>query len=185
MIRAHRGLNPKVAASAYIDPSAQVIGDVEIGENSSIWPNASVRGDVHRIRIGEETNIQDNCVLHGERNKWPVIVGNRVTVGHAAVLHGCVVEDDCLIGVGAIVLNGSRIGAGSVVAAGTLVPEGTDVAPGSVVMGSPGKAVREVRASERGRFRQSNRNYIAYRQEYLDEARDDQPSPPARPVPDE
>ena len=169
MIRAHRGIVPTVAASAYIDPSAQVIGDVEIGERSSVWCNATVRGDVHHIRIGEESNIQDNCVLHGERGKWPVIIGNRVTVGHAAVLHGCVVEDDCLIGVGAIVLNGSRVGQGSVVAAGTLVPEGMQVPAGSVVMGSPAQVKREVRPEERERFRTSNRNYIGYRQAYLDE----------------
>jgi carbonic anhydrase/acetyltransferase-like protein (isoleucine patch superfamily) len=172
MIRAHRGIAPKVAATAYVDPSAQVIGDVEIGERSSVWCNATVRGDVHRIRIGEESNIQDNCVLHGERGQWPVIVGNRVTVGHAAVLHGCVVEDDCLIGVGAIVLNGARIGEGSVVAAGTLVPEGMQVPPGSVLMGSPAQVRREVRAEERERFGKSNRNYVGYRQEYLEESVD-------------
>lgn len=169
MIRAHRGIVPKVAASAYIDPSAQVIGDVEIGERSSVWCNATVRGDVHQIRIGEESNIQDNCVLHGERGQWPVIVGNRVTVGHAAVLHGCVVEDECLIGVGAIVLNGARIGQGCVVAAGALVPEGMQVPQGSVAMGSPATVRREVRPEERERFRRSNRNYLGYRQEYLDE----------------
>jgi len=169
MIRAHRGMVPKVAASAYIDRSAQVIGDVEIGERSSVWCNATVRGDVHQIRIGEESNIQDSCVLHGERGQWPVIVGNRVTVGHAAVLHGCVVENDCLIGVGAIVLNGSRIGEGSVVAAGTLVPEGMQVPPGSLLMGSPAQVRRGVRPEERERFQRSNRNYIGYRQAYLEE----------------
>ena len=172
MIRAHRGIAPKVAATAYVDPSAQVIGDVEIGERSSVWCNTTVRGDVHQIRIGEESNIQDNCVLHGERGQWPVIVGNRVTVGHAAVLHGCVVEDDCLIGVGAIVLNGARIGEGCVVAAGTLVPEGMQIPAGSLLMGAPAQVRRAVRPEERERFRQSNRNYIGYRQEYLEESGD-------------
>jgi carbonic anhydrase/acetyltransferase-like protein (isoleucine patch superfamily) len=169
MIRAHRGILPKIAASAYIDPSAQVIGNVEIGERSSVWCNATVRGDVHRIRIGEETNIQDNCVLHGERDLWPVIVGSRVTVGHAAVLHGCVVEDDSLIGIGARVLNGARIGRGSVVAAGALVPEGMEVPPESVVMGAPAAVKRTVRPEEKERFLKSNRNYVGYRQQYLDE----------------
>jgi carbonic anhydrase/acetyltransferase-like protein (isoleucine patch superfamily) len=169
MIRAHRGVAPRVAASAYIDPSAQLIGDVEVGERSSIWCNASLRGDVHFIRIGEETNIQDNCVLHGERGKFPVVVGDRVTVGHAAVLHGCVIEDECLIGVSATVLNGARVGRGSVVAAGTLVPEGMEVPPGSLVMGVPGEVRRPVRPEEAARFRQSNRNYVGYRQEYLEE----------------
>jgi carbonic anhydrase/acetyltransferase-like protein (isoleucine patch superfamily) len=170
MIRAHRGIEPKVAASAYIDPSAQVIGDVEIGERSSVWCNATIRGDVHQIRIGEESNIQDNAVLHGQLGEWPVVVGNRVTVGHAAVLHGCVVEDDCLIGIGAIVLNGSRIGQGSVIAAGALVPEGMQVPPGSLVMGFPAQVRREVKPQERERFRQTSRNYIGYRQDYSEES---------------
>ena len=121
MIRAYRGVLPRIAASCYIDLSAQVIGDVVVGERSSIWCHATVRGDVHSIRIGEDSNIQDNCVLHGELNKFGVTVGDRVTVGHGAVLHGCVVEDDCVIGIGAIVLNGACIGRGSVVAAGALV----------------------------------------------------------------
>ena len=169
MIRAHCGIRPKVSGSAYIDPSAQVIGDVEVGERSSIWCNATVRGDVHRIRIGEESNIQDNCVLHGERGQWPVVVGDRVTVGHAALLHGCVVEDGCLIGVGAIVLNGATIGAGSVVAAGALVPEDMKAPPNSLLMGSPARVARAVRPEERERFQRSNRNYIGYREEYLKE----------------
>lgn len=169
MIRAHRGILPRIAASAYVDPSAQIIGDVEIGERSSVWCNATLRGDVHQIRIGEETNIQDNCILHGERGLWPVLVGNRVTVGHAAVLHGCVIEDDCLIGIGARVLNGARIGRGSVVAAGALVPEGMGVPAESVVMGVPAEVRRRVRPQERERFLASNRNYVGYRQQYLDE----------------
>ncbi len=154
MIRAHRGVVPKIAASAYIDPSAQVIGDVEVGERSSIWPNATVRGDVHAIRIGEETNIQDNCVLHGELGQHAVILGSRVTVGHSVVLHGCEVEDDCLIGIGAIVLNGARVGRGSVVAAGALVPEGMEVPPGSLVVGVPGKVRRQVTEEEAAAYPQ-------------------------------
>jgi carbonic anhydrase/acetyltransferase-like protein (isoleucine patch superfamily) len=169
MIRPHGGRAPRVAPSAYVDPSAQIIGDVEIGERSSVWCNATLRGDVHSIRIGEETNIQDNCVLHGERGQWPVLVGNRVTVGHAAVLHGCVIEDDALIGIGARVLNGARIGRGSIVAAGALVPEGMQVPPESVVMGVPAEVRRKVRPEERQRMLATNRNYVGYRQQYLDE----------------
>jgi len=174
MIRAFGGIRPRVAASAYVDPSAQVIGDVEIGERSSVWANATVRGDVHSIRIGEETNIQDNCVLHGERDQWPVIVGHRVTVGHGAILHGCVVEDECLIGIGAVILNGARIGRGSVVAAGALVPEGIAVPPDSVVMGAPAAVKRNVRPEEKERFARSNRNYVGYRQQYLAESAGEQ-----------
>lgn len=169
MIRAFGGVRPRVAASAYVDPSAQVVGDVEIGERSSVWCNATLRGDVHSIRIGEETNIQDNCVLHGERNQWPVVVGDRVTVGHGAILHGCVVEDECLIGIGAVILNGARIGRGSVVAAAALVPEGLQVPPGSVVMGAPASVRRSVRLEERERFARSNRNYVGYSRQYLEE----------------
>ena len=144
MIRPYRGILPKVAPSAYIDPSAQVIGDVVVGERSSIWPNATVRGDVNYIRIGEETNVQDNSVLHVEHEIHPLILGNRVTVGHSVVLHGCIVEDECLIGIGAIVLNGAKVGAGSVVAAGAVVPQGVVVPARSLVTGVPGRVRREL-----------------------------------------
>lgn len=166
MIRAYRGLTPSVAASAYVDRSAQVIGNVTLGERASIWCNATLRGDVNSITIGEDSNIQDNSVVHGELDVWPVVVGKRVTVGHSVVLHGCVVEDDVLVGIGAIILNGARIGAGSVVAAGTLVPEGKQIPPNSLVMGVPGKVVREVTPEEQERFRVNNRNYLQYRENY-------------------
>src|ERR1700740_444490 len=124
MLRPHRGRLPRVHATAYIDPSAQVIGEVEIGEESSVWMCAVVRGDVNRIRIGRRTNIQDGSVVHVMRDTHETTIGNDVTVGHAAVLHGCTIEDRCLVGMGAIVLNGARIGTGSIVAAGTLIVEG-------------------------------------------------------------
>lgn len=169
MIRAYQGKTPRIAASAYIDPSAQVIGDVEIGERSSVWPNAVIRGDVNFIRIGEETNIQDNCVVHVDSGHFPTIVGNRVTVGHGVILHGCTVEDDCVIGIGAIVLNGAKVGRGSIVAAGALVPEGMEIPPNSVVMGVPAKVRREVTEEERKRFEQNCRNYVRYAQTYKEE----------------
>ena len=123
MIRPFRGTVPTVAPSAYVDASAQVVGDVAIGERASVWFNASVRGDVHSIRIGDDSNIQDNSVLHCDFPDFPLNIGNRVTVGHSVVLHGCTIEDDALIGIGAIVLNGARIGQGSVIAAGALIAE--------------------------------------------------------------
>ncbi|HYZ85638.1 MAG TPA: gamma carbonic anhydrase family protein [Bryobacteraceae bacterium] len=169
MIRAYRGVVPTIAASAYIDPSAQVIGDVVVGENSSIWPNATVRGDVNSIRIGEASNVQDNCVLHVEHDVYPLTIGNRVTVGHSVTLHGCTIEDDCLIGIGAIVLNGATIGAGSVIAAGALVPERMEVPPGSMVMGVPARIKREVTEAEKERFRENAQNYVRYRQTYREE----------------
>ena len=158
---------PKVAASAYIDPSAQVIGDVEIGERASIWANVTLRGDVNRIIIGAESNVQDNSVLHGDID-LPVIVGDRITVGHSVVLHGCVVEDDCLIGMGAIILSGARVGRGSVIAAGALLPEGADIPPGSLVMGSPARVRRPVHPEERERFNRNNQSYVHHGQEYLE-----------------
>lgn len=169
MLRPYRGVMPKIAASAYIDPSAQVIGDVVIGERSSVWPNTTVRGDVNYIRIGDESNVQDNCCLHVQRDEWPLILGNRVSIAHSVTVHGCVVEDDCLIGIGSIVLNGARIGSGSIIAAGALVTEGMQVPPGSVVMGMPGKIRRAATDEDRALIRKHAENYVRYRQTYLDE----------------
>jgi carbonic anhydrase/acetyltransferase-like protein (isoleucine patch superfamily) len=170
MIRSFRGIAPKVAASAYVDPSAQIIGDVEVGKGSSIWPNASLRGDTGPIRVGSETSIQDNCVLHLDEG-FPLTVGDRVTVGHSVTLHGCTVEDDTLIGIGATVLNGARIGKGSVVAAGSLVPEGMQVPPSTLVMGVPAKAKRAVTAEEQARFREGVAHYVEKARVYLEESR--------------
>jgi carbonic anhydrase/acetyltransferase-like protein (isoleucine patch superfamily) len=168
MIRSFRGIAPKVALSAYVDPSAQVIGDVEIGERSSIWPNVSLRGDTGPIRIGAETSIQDNCVMHLDEG-FPMTVGDRVTVGHSVTLHGCTIEDESLIGIGATVLNGARIGKGSVVAAGSLVPEGMMVPPSTLVMGVPAKVKRAVTAEEQARFGEGVRHYVEKARVYRDE----------------
>jgi carbonic anhydrase/acetyltransferase-like protein (isoleucine patch superfamily) len=170
MIRAYRGKWPAIAPSAYVDASAQVIGDVTVGERSSLWPNVSARGDVHFIRIGDESNIQDNSVLHCDAPDFPLVIGNRVTVGHMVVLHGCAVEDDALIGIGAVVLNGAKIGKGSVVAAGALVPEAMDVPPGVMVMGVPAKIRREVTDEERQRFRLNCQHYVEACRAYREEA---------------
>ena len=159
MIRSLRGIAPRIAVSAYVDPSAVVIGDVTVGERSSIWPQVSVRGDTGPIRIGEESNIQDNSVLHLDEGV-PLTIGDRVTVGHSVVLHGCIVEDESLIGIGAIVLNHARIGKGSVVAAGALVPEGMQVPPGTLVMGVPAKVFRAVTEEETTRFREGCKHYV-------------------------
>jgi carbonic anhydrase/acetyltransferase-like protein (isoleucine patch superfamily) len=168
MIRAFRGALPHVAPSAYVDPSAQVIGNVTIGERSSIWPNCTLRGDVDHITIGNETNVQDNSVLHVDEGV-PLTLGDRVTVGHRVVLHGCTVEDDALIGIGAIILNRARIRQGAVVAAGALVPEGMEIPAGAMAMGVPAKIKREVTEQERERFRVNARHYVentrAYREE--------------------
>ena len=169
MIRSYRGILPRIAVSAYVDLSAQVIGDVVIGEKSSVWPNVTIRGDVNYIRIGDETSVQDNSCLHVELNKHPLVLGNRVTVGHSVTLHGCEIEDECLIAIGAMVLNGSHVGRGSIIAAGALVPEGAQIPPNSVVMGVPGKVRREVTEAERDRIIRSAANYVRYRQTYKEE----------------
>jgi carbonic anhydrase/acetyltransferase-like protein (isoleucine patch superfamily) len=169
MIRSFRGNKPKIAASAYVDPGAHVIGDVEIGERSSIWPAVVLRGDIEPIRVGAETNIQDGTVVHTDQG-FPAIIGDRVSVGHAAVLHGCTIEEDSLIGMGARVLNGARIGRGAVVAAGALVPEGMEVPPETLVMGTPAKPRRAVSAEEKARFQKGVVGYMERGKQYKEEA---------------
>ena len=169
MLRSYRNATPRVPASAYIDSSAQVIGDVEIGEHSSIWMNAVVRGDVNSICIGERTNVQDCAVLHGMLNLHPVIVGNGVTIGHNATVHGCTIEDDVLIGMGAIVLNGAVVGKESIIAAGALVPEGIVIPPRSLVTGLPGKIRRSLTDADVESIRTYARNYLGYKEVYLSE----------------
>src|SRR5208282_2243582 len=115
MIRSYKGITPAFPPSCYVDESAQLIGDVTLGENASVWMNAVLRGDVHSIRVGANSNVQDCSVLHGMLNEYPVIVGDWVTIGHNATLHGCTIEDACLIGMGAVILNNARIGEGSII----------------------------------------------------------------------
>ncbi|MBV9342133.1 MAG: gamma carbonic anhydrase family protein [Acidobacteria bacterium] len=169
MIRAYKGVSPAIASSCYVDESAQIIGDVVLGERASVWMNAVLRGDVHSIRIGSCSNIQDCSVLHGMKAQYGVAVGEYVTVGHSVTLHGCTVEDHCLIGMGAIVLNGARIGAGSIIAAGTLIPEKTTVEPGSLWMGSPGTFRRRLEARDRETILRYANNYLGYAASYLAE----------------
>ena len=167
MLRPYRGIVPRVHPSAFIDDSAQVIGDVEIGEESSVWMCAVIRGDVHSIRIGRRTSVQDGAVVHAMTGKHPTSIGDNVTVGHAAVLHGCTVEHLCLIGMGAIVLNGAHVGSGSIVAAGTLVIENMKVPPRSLVMGSPGKVKRLLTQAEIAEIQLYADRYVGYRLDYM------------------
>jgi len=170
MIRPYRGKRPEIAASAYIDAAAVVIGDVVIGADSSVWPCSVVRGDVHYIRIGARTNIQDGCVLHVMRDEYPLILGDEVTVGHSVTLHGCTIESRCLIGMGSIVLNGVRIGAGSIVAAGTLLLEKTEIPPGSLVVGHPGKVKRPLTAIDQSAIEAYAARYVEYKNIYKQDA---------------
>jgi carbonic anhydrase/acetyltransferase-like protein (isoleucine patch superfamily) len=166
VIRAFRSVSPAIHPSAYVDVSAQVIGDVHVGADSSVWMNVVIRGDVHVVRIGARTNIQDLTLVHVMRDTHPTVIGDDVTIGHSAVVHGTTIEDRCLIGMGAILLNGSRIGTGSIVAAGALVPEGMVVPPGSMVMGLPAKVRRPLTGEEDASIKWYADNYVRYRLDY-------------------
>ncbi len=169
MIRSYQGRMPQVHPTCYVDVSAQLIGDVTLGEHSSVWMNAVLRGDVHSIRVGANSNVQDCAVLHGQRNLYSVIVGDWVTIGHNATVHGCVVEDECLIGIGARVLNNCRIGTGSIIAAGSVVPEHTVVPPRTLWAGVPAKMRRELTEKDRALILEYAKNYLDYTDLYLRE----------------
>ena len=152
-----------------MDVSAQVIGDVVLGEQASVWMSAVVRGDVNSIRIGARSNVQDCAVLHGMRYVYPVIVGEMVTIGHNATVHGCVIEDQVLVGIGAAILNNARIGEGSIIAAGAVVPENTVIPPNSLVVGIPGKVKKTLGDEDRKLILQYAQNYLDYVAIYLSE----------------
>ena len=169
MIRSYQGRLPQIPASCYVDLSAQVIGDVTLGEHSSVWMNAVLRGDVHSIRVGANSNVQDCAVLHGMRYVYPVVVGDWVTVGHNATVHGCVLEDAVLVGMGATILNDARIGEGSIIAAGAVLPEHTVVAPKTLWAGVPAKLRRELGDKDRALILEYAQNYLDYVEIYLNE----------------
>lgn len=152
--------DPTIHPESFIAPGTQIVGDVIVEKNVNIWYNVVARGDVNYIKIGENTNIQDGTVIHCDSGGYPTIIGKNVTVGHRALLHGCVIEDECLIGMGAIILNGVTIGKGSFIGAGTLITEGKTIPPNSLVVGFPGKVIRQVTEEERKRMESSVSNYI-------------------------
>lgn len=157
-----RGVRPVVANDVFIAPGAVVLGDVILGEKSSIWYNTVVRGDVHFIRIGRESNLQDGTVVHVTNDTFPTTIGDRVTIGHAAVVHGCTIEDGCLIGMRAVVLDGARVGEGTLVAAGSVVAPGDRIPPGVLAMGSPARVRRPLTAEEKERVREAASLYVGY-----------------------
>lgn len=167
MIRTFQGIRPKIAESAFIEETAAVIGDVVIGEDSSVWFNTVIRGDVHFIRIGNRTNIQDLCVVHVSHDIYPTVLGDDVTVGHHVVLHGCAIKDRVLVGMGAIIMDGAVIGEDCVVGAGALLTEQTVVPPKSLVLGAPAKVTRSVTEKELAWIRESAQNYVRYARQYL------------------
>lgn len=167
MLRAYKGIRPVIDPTAYIDESAQVIGDVTLGPECSVWMLAVIRGDVNTIRIGARTNVQDGTIIHVQRQTHTTTIGDDVTIGHGAIVHGCTIENRCLIGMGAILLNGCVVGEDSIVAAGSLLPEGFRVPPRSLVMGSPAKIRRSLADPEVALVLEYAQNYVRYRLDYM------------------
>ncbi len=166
-MKSYGELKPRIGRNVFIAENATVIGDVEIGDDSSIWFGAILRGDVNYIRVGRCTSIQDGTVVHVTNRTHPTVIGSYVTVGHGVKLHGCTVKDNCLIGIGAIVLDGSVIGENSIVAAGTLVPPGKEFPPNSLIMGFPAKVKRELSEEEIRGLKEHALRYVEYKNTYL------------------
>lgn len=172
MIRTYQGTKPSIPKSAFVEETAVVVGDVVLGEDASVWFHAVVRGDVHYIRIGSRTNVQDLCVLHVTRDTHPLVIGHDVTIGHHVVLHGCTVRDRVLIGMGAIIMDGVEIGEDSIVGAGALITEGTIIPPKSLILGSPARVKRPVTDEELAWIKESATNYVRYAREYMTDPAD-------------
>lgn len=166
MIISYKGISPQIADGVFVAPGAQIIGDVHIGAHSSVWFNCVLRADCYYIRIGAHTNIQDNTVIHVTQGQYATVIGSYVTVGHSAVLHGCTVNDRCLIGIGAIVLDDVTIGEESFIAAGSLITPGTVIPPRSMVMGAPAKVRRQVTDQEVDRINEHWQHYLEYKTQY-------------------
>jgi carbonic anhydrase/acetyltransferase-like protein (isoleucine patch superfamily) len=166
MIRPFGGKTPQLGEGVFVAPSADVIGDVVIGARSSIWYCAVLRGDVESIRVGAETSIQDNAVVHVDSSGYSTVIGDRVTVGHSVVLHGCSIGDDALVGIGSIVLNGAEVGVGAMVGAGSLVTPGTKIPPGVLALGSPARVKRPLTDEEKRHMREGVARYVRLGQEH-------------------
>ncbi len=169
MIRPFGGKHPRLAEGVFVEESAQVIGDVELGEDANVWFGAVVRGDVHYIRIGARTNIQDLTVIHVSEKTHPTVLDEDITVGHRAILHGCHVMRGCLIGMGAVVMDGAEVGPDSLVAAGALVGPGVEIPPRSLARGVPARVVRTLTDAELEHLVYSSQHYVDLKKVYLDE----------------
>lgn len=166
MIIPYRGKYPEIHPTAFITPQVTIVGDVQLAEHVSVWFGTVIRGDTHEVRIGARTNVQDNCTLHETDVKYPLHIGEDVTIGHGVILHGCTVGDSCLIGMGAIVLDDAVIGKSSLVAAGAVVLEHTEIPEGSLVAGVPAKVVRSLTEEERVKLMSLAKQYMYYVDEY-------------------
>jgi len=165
--RAYDGQSPRLGARVFVAENATLIGDVDLGDDCSIWYGAVLRGDVHSIRIGPRTNIQDNCVLHVTNGTHPIDIAEEVTIGHGVIAHGCVIGRGALIGMGSRVLDGARVGELALIGAGALVGEGMEIPPRTLAVGVPAKVKRDLRMDEIARLEQSWRYYIEYKEKYL------------------
>lgn len=166
MLRPYRGRLPVVHPTAWVDESAQVIGHVDIGADSGVWMNVVMRGDVNTITVGQRTNVQDGTVVHVMHKTHPTVIGDDVTIGHGAIVHGCTIGDRVLIGMGAIILNGATVGTDSIIAAGTLLAEGVVIPPRSMVMGSPGKVRRTLTDADVASILDYANHYVKYKEDY-------------------
>ena len=169
MIKKFQNKQPQLGEDVYVSENAMVIGDVTLGDEVNIWFGAVLRGDMHYIKIGNRTNIQDNSVVHVTTGVSPTNIGNGVTVGHGAIIHGCTIEDDCLIGMGAILMDDAIIGAGSLIGAGALIPPNMEIPKNSLVVGSPGKVIRQIKEVEREMILERPQEYIDLASIYLNE----------------
>ncbi len=167
MIRPYRAISPRIHPTAFVDDTAQVIGEVDIGEESSLWMNVVVRGDVNWIRIGRRTNLQDGTIVHVMRDTHPTTIGDEVTVGHGVILHGCTVTGPCLVGMGALLLNGVEVGSNCIIGAGSLLVEDTKIPAGSLVMGRPARVKRALTPEEMASIKDYAERYVGYRLEYM------------------
>ena len=167
IIRAYNGKEPRLGARVFVAENAAIIGDVEVGDDCSIWYSATIRGDVNGIRIGARTNVQDNCTIHVTHLQWPTVIAEEVTIGHGAIVHGCTVHRGALIGMGSRVLDGAVIGEFALIGAGALVPEGMQVPPRVLVVGVPARVKRPLTDEELARLDQSWKNYLEYKDCYL------------------
>jgi len=170
MLKAFRGIHPTIGKQTFIEDTAIVVGDVTIGSASSVWFHTVVRGDVHFIKIGDHTNIQDLSLLHVTHDTYPLVIGDQVTVGHHVVLHGCTIRDRVLVGMGAIVMDGAIIGEDCIIGAGSLVTEGVTIPPKSLVLGLPARVKRPLTPNEVVWIQESADNYVRYAQDYMDNA---------------
>jgi carbonic anhydrase/acetyltransferase-like protein (isoleucine patch superfamily) len=167
ILKSFRGKTPQLGQRVYVSENAAVIGDVVIGDDSSVWFGTTVRGDCHWIRIGSRTNVQDNCTIHVTTGTHPTVIGDEVTIGHGAIVHGCTIERGALIGMGAIVLDAAVVGEGALVAAGAVVSEGMHVPPRTLVAGVPAKVKRPLTPEECARVDEGWQHYVEYKDEYL------------------